>query len=129
MPLVVAMQEKQAARGGVVLTTPLTTVANVRWGIPAGLQVNVTWVYLSRLGEWEDKVVANAPEMGALIRPSAGSAPGVDFGETVASGPYKGFPHFGTSDYSYSAQKANLLADLAGWGVLNSQAALRSALR
>ncbi len=36
-----------------VVTTTHTTVENKWFGVPAGLEVNLTWVYLSRASTWE----------------------------------------------------------------------------
>lgn len=60
VPLAQAMQAAQAAGTGIISTTALRTVANDFYGIPAGLDVEVTWVYLGRSALWESKL---PPEM------------------------------------------------------------------
>ena len=124
VPLVQALQAAMAAGGGVAVTTPQTTVANARWGIEAGHDVNVTWVYLSRLGQWEDRLPA---ELRAKVKPNV-TDPDSDYGNLVTGGPYAYFPLLHTSELRYSVEKANLLADMTGWGVLNQADVFRRAL-
>ena len=57
-PLVRALQNAQSSNGtthgtGAIATTTLTTIKNDFYGVPAGLEVTITWVYLSRLFAWE----------------------------------------------------------------------------
>ena len=83
------LQESQAFGGGIVAKQNLTTVANswwslvgppsaragqpfwtaarrtarcCRWGIEAGLTVEVLWVYLGRATQWEDLLPAGLDE-------------------------------------------------------------------
>ena len=104
-----------AGRGrGAVATTPLVTVANDWWGIPAGFQVNVTWIYLSRAREWEQQL---SPEMfAAAVSPKDPNC--TDPTVTPSKGDFKHFPHYSTeTQIEQSNQQANLLADLAGWTI------------
>ena len=82
VPLVVAMQAKQDAGEPVVVSTALTTVQNEHWGVPAGIEVQVTWVYLSRVGAWEELLPAATKE---LVVPKNQPSP-VDYGVEIASG-------------------------------------------
>ena len=47
------LQRAQARGEGIIARTSIATVANEYYGIPAGLQVDVAWVYLGRLSKWE----------------------------------------------------------------------------
>ena len=124
LPLVRQLQAAQQAGGGVVVTTPLVTVANAHWAVPAGIEVNVTWVYLSRAGEWERRLPA---EVRAKLQPAVDD-PYADYGETVKGGEYAGFPHYSTGSLAFSPAAANALADLTGWTVLNNADTFRKAL-
>jgi len=42
------VNQAQATGNGAVATTTLTTVENEWFGIPAGLTLNVTWVYVEQ---------------------------------------------------------------------------------
>ena len=53
----VQLQTTMAGGKGCYAVQTLTTVENKRWSIPAGIVVNVTWVYLSRLEAWENQLV------------------------------------------------------------------------
>ena len=83
------------------------TVANAFLGVPAGVEVLVTWNYLSMATTW----VAQLP-----------SSIQADLAEGD-SGPYKGFPHYSTSDISLTASQVNLLANMATWVVEHNQEA------
>jgi hypothetical protein len=111
-PLITAMQAAQAKGKGIVVTQVLQTVENTWWGIPANRTVEVTWVYMSRLFEWEARL---SPEMQALVVPPGAAA--LDASETIQDGPFRKFPHYPTSGGGVSPERANLLADLTGWTV------------
>ena len=53
-----ALQDAAAAGEGAVVTYEHTTVDNEWWGINAGMKVKVTWVYLSRVLNWEKELPA-----------------------------------------------------------------------
>jgi hypothetical protein len=124
VPVVQKLQAAQDAGGGIVVTTPLLTVVNEAWGIEAGFEVNVTWVVLSRLGAWEKRL---PPKLRAQVQPHT-TDPYDDYGELSTNGTFKGFPHYDTTRLMYSAEQANLLAHLTGWGVLNNEEVFRRAL-
>jgi hypothetical protein len=86
----------------------------------------VTWVYLSRVGNWEEMLPADVRE---LIQPHvpAGSVP--DYGSTVRAGPFAGFPNYATAQAVYTADEANLLAELTAWVVLEQREVFEQALR
>lgn len=121
-PTVAALQQAQLRGSGAVVTTPLTTVSNAYYGLPAGISANVTWVYLSRCTEWEQRLPA---ELRALVVPEKDAD---DPSSLRKHGTFKGFPHFSTTDLSLSAEKANLLASLCAWVIKQNEALLRAAL-
>ena len=120
VPLAQRLQAAQMAGGGVVVTTTHVTVANARWGLPAGIVANVTWVYLSRAGAWEEQL---RPEVARLVVPPPSRSPTpLDYGETVGTGEYRDFPNYPTDSLDFSPGQANMLADLTGWTVKHNAA-------
>ena len=55
-PLVRKLQASAAAGKGAVATTRLTTVKNSWWGVDGGREVTVTWMYITRVPQWEAKL-------------------------------------------------------------------------
>ncbi|GBG24211.1 Hypothetical Protein FCC1311_004292 [Hondaea fermentalgiana] len=107
--LIDQMQQAQAKGRGIVVRQALRTIENTYWGIGAGHDVNVTWVYLSRALEWERRL---PEETRKLVQPRKH----VDDPTSLRRhGPFTSFPHIPTSKLHYSAELANLLANLAGW--------------
>ena len=105
-------RQAQSTGNGAVATVSLTTVANEWWGVPAGHDVNVTIVYLSRSKLWED-LLPN--ETRGHVVPTKDPD---DPTKTPTSGPFENFPHYSTgSQLHVTAQQSNLLADLCGWVV------------
>jgi hypothetical protein len=112
---------KRAGRP-LVASTRLRVEPNAWWGIDGGWDVSVCWVYNSRVAGWE-------AELGDDVRRllSADSDP-------AAEGTLARFPHYRTVGQNpgaltrLTARQANLLADLAGWGVLESGDAFRAVL-
>jgi len=126
VPLAQRLQAAQMAGGGVVVTSTHVTVANARWGLPAGIVANVTWVYLSRAGAWEKRL---RPEVARLVVPPPHRSPTpLDYGETVATGEYRDFPNYPTDSLDFSPGKANMLADLTGWTVKHNAAEFARAI-
>ena len=113
VPLVTALQEAQAKGSGVIVTMNLTTIENTRWGIPAGIETEVTFVYLSRLFEWEKQLPADMTQYFVPSDPTAAS----DASQTVDQGPFKTFPNYPTICAGENAERANALADLTGWTI------------
>lgn len=109
-PTVKAMQAAQAAGKGVVYSVNLTTVENSWWGVPAGFTTEVTFVYLSRLSQWESQLSA---EMQAMVVPHEGDP--TDMSNTINDGIFKGYPHYFTAGGLQTHQQTNLLADMSGW--------------
>lgn len=123
--LATALQDKQAIGQAPVVTTPLVTIANPHWGVPPGISTNVTWVYLSRVGEWEDRLDEN---LRKLVRPEPFGVQVTDYGEEIKSGPFESFPSYSTDEGVWSPAKANLLAELTGWAVTSQADIFRAAL-
>lgn len=109
------VHELQAAkrRGDAVMAvTPLTTVANEWWGVPAGQRVRVCWMYLDRCAKWEarlDETVRGKIERGNHHH--------------LFAGPFKRFPHYNTLSeiplrlIELTDAQVRLLADLTCWCV------------
>ena len=95
-------------------TATLTTIQNDLWGIPAGLEVTLTTVYLGRSLNWEAQL---PEELQALVVPQDPEA-ATNPAETVGDGPYKDFPHYATTGGMLSHERANLLAQLTAFQVL-----------
>lgn len=49
-----------------------------------------------------------------------------DLSIDINEGPFKGFPHYATSGGIINAEKANVLADLTGWVILNNKQLFQS---
>lgn len=112
----------QAARRDgrpLVVSTRWPVLANEWWGIDGGWDASICWVYNSRVSDWESRLT---PAVRSLL-PADG-----------APGPASRFPHYLTVGQNAGALtrltpvQANLLAELVGWGVLESADALRDAL-
>jgi hypothetical protein len=109
VPVAQQLQAAQAKGSGVVVKTELTTVRNDWWGVKGGQKVTVLWVYLSRAPEWEARLPA---EIRADVVPKKNP---LDPSSTITSGPYKGFPHYSTSELKLDYGQANLVSNLCGW--------------
>lgn len=109
-PVVHAMQAAQAEGKGLVHSVNLTTVENAWWGVPAGITAEITFVYLSRLSQWEAQLSA---DMQARVVPQKGDP--ADMSNTIAHGPFKHYPHYFTAGGLQTHQMTNLLADMSGW--------------
>ena len=60
--LFAALQDKRRAGGPVVVRQKLAVQANAWWGIEDGWEVDVVWVYLERVPNWEALVPADTRE-------------------------------------------------------------------
>jgi hypothetical protein len=120
VPVVTAMQKAQQAGNGIFASFNLTTVENSWWGVPAGLTFDVTFGYLGRLSQWEDKLSRGMQE---LVVPDT-----TDLSVDINHGPFRSFPHYATKGGGVNAEQANLLADLTGWSVLQHEDLFRRVL-
>jgi len=121
--VVKGLQAAQAAGNGILYRTTLTTVENRWWGVTAGVQVDITFMYLGRVPAWENLLSA---DMRKLVVPTDNAD---DLANTISHGPFKHFPHFPTEGGSINHAQANLLADLAGWTVLNNAELFKDVVR
>ena len=120
VPYIQNLQKAQQDGRGILSTMKLTTVKNDHFGIPAGQNVTLTTYYLGRAAKWEAQL---SPEMHDLLVPSGDAA--ADPSNTVPKGPFKHFPHYATQGGGIKHEKANALADLTGWSVLQYAEELR----
>ena len=110
-----ALQASQQRGKGAVHTVTLMTVPNSFWGTPGGVELNITFIYLSRAFEWEDALPdAIRAQVVPLLNPA-------DPASLPLTGEFKLFPHFLTSELHYSAKQASLLSHLCAWVVLNNR--------
>jgi hypothetical protein len=113
--VVVDLQEAKKAGGPAVALTELTVQPNPWWGLPGGWNVQICWVYLDRVADWEQQLPA---DLQAQIQ--EGNEP------THPKGPFVHFPNYKTIDedawdiVQLTAPQVNLLADLTCWTVSNS---------
>lgn len=89
-----------------------------------GITSQVTFVYLGRLSGWEAQL---STEMQGYLVPSDPDD-AADLSVDVDSGPFAKFPNFYTTGGSISYEKANALADLTGWAVLQNSATFQAML-
>jgi hypothetical protein len=120
--VVSALQVAQKDGHGMVVTVNLVTIENAWWGIPAGLNITLTVSYLGRLQAWESQL---SNEMKTLLVPQENAD---DLSVDVDHGPYRNFPHYFTLGGEINAERANALADLTGWAVLQHADDFRSIL-
>lgn len=115
IPVVKGLQDAQAKGNGIIARFNLTTIENQWWGIPAGLQVSITFVYLGRLTQWEAKL---PEDMKSYFIPQENPD---DLTNLVTSPPFRHFPHYQISGGNLDAAPANALSDLAGWTILENE--------
>ena len=117
--LVTGLQDARREGRPRAVTTRLPVLGNDWWGIDGGWEVSVCWVYGSRVDQWETRLPEATRTL--LFTPDD-------------SGPAARFPHYLTVGQNAGALtrltplQANLLAELAGWVVLESAAELTAAL-
>lgn len=109
------LQKAQEEGKGIFYKTKLTTIENTWWGVPAGIEVEVLFAILGRLSKWESSLPEN---MKSYFIPSENAD---DLSVTVSSGPFRHFPHYPTIGGTVDHQKANALADLTGWSILQNK--------
>ena len=120
--VVSAWQAAKRAGRPLVVSTRLTVEANPWWGIEGGWELSVCWVYNDRVATWEAGL---HDEVRRVLPSSAGETP---------DAPLTRFPHYRTVGENAGALtrlmpiQANLLAELAGWGVLDASDTLRAVL-
>lgn len=111
-----ALQRAQKTGKGAVATLHLVTVANTWWGIRAGFKCAVTFVYLGRAYEWENRIADR--RLAEQVAPNRGlQQPGA----LPTNGTFKDFPHVPVTQFHISASVSNMLADLSWWLVVNNR--------
>jgi hypothetical protein len=114
-----AWQQDQRQGRPLVASTRVPVLSNPWWGIAGGWEVSVCWVYNDRAADWESVL---PPKTRTL------------FAAEEADSLIARFPHYRTIGQNPGALtrltpvQANLLADLAGWGVLESADVVRDVL-
>ena len=117
--IVESWQRAQRSGRPLVATTQIPVQANPWWGIAGGWDVSVCWIYNGRAADWESLLPASVRRLLAAD----------DTKSLVAR-----FPHYLTIGQNPGALtrltplQAQLLAELAGWGVLESADAVRDVL-
>ena len=109
-PLMVSLQQRAAAGEAAITTSQLTTVDNSWWGLAAGLTVNVTWIYLTPYGRFEQQL---APDVIRALHEG-------EFGP--------GFPNLPLGNDVYKAEQVNLLAAQTAAAVLDNSQIFLSAM-
>ncbi len=143
--LVAAKKREKAGPGewaGVTSLNTLRTVANIHWGLPGGRRLEVLWVYLDRVKEWE-----------ALLPATPDPKPRYDwggpwtfekyieYGNGLGSENYTGFHYEPVSyfptysltnennytlpDFKLTPFQVNLMANLTWWVVDRNAAMLK----
>ena len=113
VPLIIALQKAQKEGNGIIATVDLTTIENEYWGISKGFTSQITFIYLGRLSNWESKLNL---EMKKMIIPPWGS----NLADDIKTGPFLGFPHYTTLAGGINTERANLLANMVGWSILEN---------
>jgi len=127
-----ALQDAKNAGRGAVTVSQLTTVANTWWGVHAGIDVQVCWVYLDRVPKWESKLMQQPnPETGNTILDDIERG---NQSDPLFPGPVEYFPNYLTVNENdwrivqLSNYQVNLLADLTCWTVNENINAIRGVL-
>ena len=114
------LQAAQAVGKGIMYRTILKTVENTWWGIEGGQEVDITFICLGRLSQWEAQL---SDDMKKVVMPDADKAG--DLANTVKKGPFKHFPHYDTQGADIDNDQANILADMVAWSVQENEELFR----
>jgi hypothetical protein len=113
------VRELQAAKrsgGAVMVVTRLTTIENRWWGLAAGHQVRVCWMYLDRSAQWEASIASRRVRWNIRRGNEC----------RLFAGPFKHFPHYKTVSeiplelIDLSDAQVRLLADFSCWCVTSN---------
>jgi hypothetical protein len=110
-PMAAQLQAADAAGYGALALASLTTVENELMGVPAGINVEVLFYYLSMPSVWYDQLPEDVQADIALGK----------------KGPYPGFPHYSTAapdTMSLNPSQSNLLSNMVAWTLVNNEATL-----
>jgi predicted acylesterase/phospholipase RssA len=123
--VVESLQKAQQKGSGAIATFFLTTIANKKYGIPAGIRTQITFVYLSRAKNWEAKL---RPALKNKFVPPVAANTTVNYGQNIRNGEFKGFPNYATSARTTSFRKANALSNFAAWTIIENEQMFRAIL-
>jgi hypothetical protein len=112
--VVIALQHAQQQGNGIIATLNLTTIRNDHWGISEGFTAQITFVYLGRISNWENKL---SDDMRKLVIPYGLEN---NLGENIKYGPFSNFPHYNTFK-PQNYKRTNLLANMIGWSILENK--------
>jgi hypothetical protein len=113
------VRELQAAKrsgGAVMAVTKLTTIENSWWGLAAGHEVRVCWMYLDRSAQWEASIGSRRVRWNIWRGNKC----------RLFGGPFKHFPHYKTISeiplelIDLTDAQVRLLADLSCWCVTSN---------
>lgn len=108
VPFVKGLQEAQMRGKGNIYVHRHRTVANPKFGIEAGQEVEMVWIYHGRCFEWESRL---SDDMYDKVTPRFNK----DDPAKLPSGDFEDFPHYSTGVNGRNFEQANLLSDLTGW--------------
>lgn len=115
-----ALQSAQRSGGPAIARTRLEVQPNDWWGLEGGWPVEICWVYLEQVREWDAQI---QPEVARLIAAGRAAAPN-------EKAQYWGFPNYKTmfqggkmEILAMSPGEANLLADFTSWVAQSSSRA------
>lgn len=101
-PLVEELRKSKERGFGAVATFQHTTIENSLLGIEAGVEVNVTWCYLTTARKWFERLPTTT-QMKINLDPR-----------------FRHFPHFSTSRLDLGLAEVNALSSLASFVVANN---------
>jgi hypothetical protein len=116
--LIRGFREASLKGHGIICRQIWKTVDNPYYGIEAGREVDVTFVYLEALSEWDGR-------LKSTVRDQVYSGPKDAF--TAATNlfqggeEFQGFPHYDSNRLVLSHREANLIANLVGWSVIQNR--------
>ncbi|MEM6722008.1 MAG: hypothetical protein AAF611_21955 [Bacteroidota bacterium] len=106
------LSDAKKAGKTVMVKTNLTTVYNKWWGIPAGQNVEILWVYNETVPEWQNKL--QAPVLNEICQGPNGKFPDFPLYKLIGeNGLLKGI--------SFTTAQVNLLYQLSAWNVYSNK--------
>ncbi len=118
-----SLQAAQKAGKGIIGTFNLTTIENDWWGVPAGIETQITFVHIGRLTSWEDRLPS---DMKSHFVPENNPE---DLTNLVDDPDYFHFPHYLITGGNQDAKAANALSSLTGWTIMENAETFRQLLQ